>query len=339
MGEKVEKVARICWNKYDWKRPSGTEGKSRGVDAFENLYGFGHEEWLLDDSKVIDGYHYAFLEPVNTKMLRHAGEVYDIHLFTFNPMKKKEYVGVLRNVECLTEKQAKVAYSYYRKAGWLQEMKEDVRFAVTGGKPKNMDSSMFNIRFRFADADIYYSNRPIISEKDPNTRGLYYRLMDLKGPFVYETEEDGTIKTINTNPWEVVTREGKVIVDPLHKKIQARIMELLKDQYVHLYPESAITSESDRIDLKGQPLDDQKNWHYYEVKTSSAKRSIREALGQILEYAHYPQASRASKLFIVGPEKPDEKDAQYMEYIRKTYNIPVWFRWYSFEDNKLYDGI
>ena len=114
MGKNVEKVARICWNKYDWKRPSGTEGKSRGVDAFENLYGFGHEEWLLDDSKTIDGYHYAFLEPVNTKMLRHAGQTYDIHLFTFNPLKKKEYVGVPRNVECLDEKQAKAAYSYYR---------------------------------------------------------------------------------------------------------------------------------------------------------------------------------------------------------------------------------
>ena len=339
MGKNVEKVARICWNKYDWKRPSGTEGKSRGVDAFENLYGFGHEEWLLDDSKTIDGYHYAFLEPVNTKMLRHAGQTYDIHLFTFNPLKKKEYVGVLRNVECLSEKQSKAAYSYYRKAGWLQEMKEDVHFAVNGGKVKNMDWTMFNIRFKFADAEIYYSNRPIISGDDPNTRGLYYKLMDMKGPFIFEKDEEGAVKTINTNPWEVVTREGRVLVDPLHKKIQARLIELLKDQYVHLYPESSIASESDRIDLKGQPLDDQEHWHYFEIKTSSAKRSIREALGQILEYAHYPKTSRAVKLFIVGPEKPDDKDAQYMEYIRKTYKMPVWFRWYSFEENKLYEGI
>ena len=339
MGKNVEKVARICWNQYDWKRPSGTEGKSCGVDAYENLYGFGHEEWLLDDSKIIDGYHYAFLEPINTKMLRHAGQVYDIHLFTFNPLKKKEYVGILCNVECLSEKQAKEAYSYYRRAGWLREMKEDVRFAVNGAKVPDMDSSMFNIRFKFADANINYSNRPIIAKDDPNTRGLYYKLMDMKGPFVFEKDEEGTVKTINTNPWEVVTREGKVLADPLHKKIQDRIMELLKDQYVHLYPESSISSESDRIDLKGQPIDDQLHWHYFEVKTSSAKRSIREALGQILEYAHYPNTSRANKLFIVGPEKPDEKDAQYMEYIRKTYKIPVWFRWYSFEENKLYEGI
>ena len=33
-----------------------------------------------------------------------------------------------------------------------------------------------------------------------------------------------------------------------------------------------------------------------EVKTMSAKRSIREALGQILEYAHYPNVQLAEKL-------------------------------------------
>lgn len=83
----------------------------------------------------------------------------------------------------------------------------------------------------------------------------------------------------------------------------------------------------------------QGEWHYFEIKTDSAKKSIREALGQILEYAHYPNMQRATKLFIVGPQQPDDKDIAYMEFIRKTYGIPVWFRWYSFEQNKLYDGI
>lgn len=339
MGKNTEKVARICWNNYDWKRPSGTEGKSRGTNTFENVFGFGYEEWLLDDSKIIDGYHYAFLEQVNTKMHLHAGNVYDIHLFTLTPSKKKAYVGVLRNVECLDEKQAKAAYTYYRRAGWLQDMKEDVRFAVKDGKVQGMNSSMFNIRFKFADADIQYSNRPVISNEDPNTRGLYYRLMDKKGPFVFEKQGDGTIKTIDTNSWEMVTRDGKILVDPLHKKIQARLMVLLKGEYLHLYAEKTISSESDRIDIKGQPIDDQRHWHYFEIKTDSAKKSIREAFGQILEYAHYPKTSRATKLFIVGPEKPDEKDAQYMELIRTTYNIPIWFRWYSFEEDKLYEGV
>ena len=28
-----------------------------------------------------------------------------------------------------------------------------------------------------------------------------------------------------------------------------------------------------------------------------------------------------------------------IKYIRDTYGIPIWFRWFSFEENKLYEGI
>ena len=58
----MEKIARICWNTHDWKRPSGSEGKSLYGDSYENKIGFGHEEWLLDDSRIYesDGYHFAF---------------------------------------------------------------------------------------------------------------------------------------------------------------------------------------------------------------------------------------------------------------------------------------
>lgn len=51
-----EKIARICWNTHDWKRPSGSEGKSRTDTSYENRIGFGHEEWILDDTKIIDRY-------------------------------------------------------------------------------------------------------------------------------------------------------------------------------------------------------------------------------------------------------------------------------------------
>ena len=338
----MEKIARICWNTNEWKRPSGTEGKSRGKDAYENIVGFGHEEWLLDDSKIIDGYHYAFLQPVNTKYRIHEGKVYDIHLITFNNIyRKKEYIGCLHNVECLTEEQTKAAYKYYKKQGWLREMKEDVRFA--GGTVMDMDadSMMFNIRFKFEEADINYSNRPVIADDDPNTHGLYYKLMGKKGDFVFEKDDEGNVRTLETSSYIRTTTSGEILIDPRHKKIQNAIAELLKDQYVHLYLEKGDKSLSGglRIDIKGKHIGSGE-WHYFEVKTTSAKQSIREAFGQIMEYSHYDHIStRAKKLYIVGPEKPDEKDAAYLQKLRKMYNLPIWFRWYSFQENKLYDEI
>lgn len=337
----MEKVARICWNTRDWKRPSGSEGKSQNKDAYESMIGFGHEEWLLDDSKIMpDGYHYAFLQPINVKSGKHVGCIYDIHLITFNNIyRKKEYVGCLRNVECISAEQAQAAYKYYKKQGWLREMKEDVRFA--GGTVKDMDADgvMFNIRFRFKDADINYSNRSVIADDDPNTQGLYYTLMDKKGEFIFEKDEEGNVRTLNTDTFVRVTKSGEILIDPLHKKIQNAIADLLKDQYVHLYIEKSEKNDGGhRFDMKGKYLATDE-WHYFEVKTSSAKKSIREAIGQLLEYSHYPNYNRAAKMYIVGPEKPDVQDIQYIKKLRELYKLPLWFRWYSFEENKISEEI
>lgn len=62
-----EKIARICWNIQSWKKPSGPLGKSKDTNSFEVNPGFGHEEWIFDFEKLIDGYKYSFLEPLNTK--------------------------------------------------------------------------------------------------------------------------------------------------------------------------------------------------------------------------------------------------------------------------------
>jgi hypothetical protein len=63
-------------------------------------------------------------------------------------------------------------------------------------------------------------------------------------------------------------------------------------------------------------------------------------MGQIMEYSHYDHMStRAKKLIIVGPEKPDEKDAAYLKKLRDMYRLPIWFRWYSFQEKKLHDEI
>ena len=163
--------------------------------------------------------------------------------------------------------------------------------------------------------------------------------MDKKQDFVFENNDEGTIKVLNTNSFIKTTEKGEVLVDPLHKKIQNAVAELIKDQYVLPYVETSLTNaDGQRVDIKGI-FKETGEWHYFEIKTDSAKKCIREALGQILEYAHYPNVNRAEKMFIVGPQKPDEKDMAYMKYIRNTYGMPIWLRWYSFEENKLYDGI
>lgn len=333
----MEKIARLCWNTNGWRRPSGKTGKSKANDSYENEMGFGHEEWLLDDSKIMpDGYHYGFLEPMRIKGTKHHGMIYDIHLYTISPNKQRIYIGCLKKAEGISFTESEKVYNYYLKKGWIEEMKQDIRF-VDGVARDFTASFMFNVKFRFEDAEIYYSNQPILS---PNSiPGHRYNFLDKKEAFVFEKNEDGTVKVLDTNIFDRVVQGGKIQIDPLHKKIQNACAKLLKSQYTNLQVESSSDSiAKQRVDIKGFSKND-KEWHFFEVKTMSAKRSIREALGQILEYTHYPNVNLAGKLFIIGPEPPDDKDKAYLQQLRKLYNLPIWFRWYSFAENKLYDGV
>lgn len=55
------RVSRVTFNTEGWMFPSGRNGKSTNAELHEGIYGYGHEEWLFDISKLIDGYHYGFI--------------------------------------------------------------------------------------------------------------------------------------------------------------------------------------------------------------------------------------------------------------------------------------
>lgn len=324
-----ERIARICYNENDWKRPSGRNGKGTLKKSFEFIHGFGHEEWLFDGTKIIDGYHYGFLQAVNGFI--YAGEFFTIHLFAYSKTKGKLYLGAINNVECLDEKTARWTYGQYLKRGWINKMKEDILAVGGDASPLDKDKhNAFNIRFRFEDVHVNLSNPRIISQDDPNTRAKYYKLYSKKADFVFSPVVD-TRRTGSGRKGTDAKSEKRVSFntdirrtsyDPQHNKIQNAVKRYLLDSGDY----SSVTLEHDFVDLMAETPSGE--MHYFEVKTANAKGSIREALGQILEYAYYPGCSRADKLFIIAPEPADEYDQSYLRMLRERFGIPVWFRHY-----------
>jgi hypothetical protein len=73
-----------------------------------------------------------------------------------------------------------------------------------------------------------------------------------------------------------------------------------------------------------------------ELKTDPvAKRAIREALGQILEYAYIGQNkfSAALSLFIVAPGPMDEAAAQYLSLLNTQFGLPITYCQFRIGDN------
>ena len=66
------------------------------------------------------------------------------------------------------------------------------------------------------------------------------------------------------------------------------------------------------------------SYYFFEIKTSgSEKACIRDALGQLMEYAYWPGRINAEKLIVVGEDEIDEKTRNYLAFIRKEFKLPI----------------
>jgi hypothetical protein len=67
-----------------------------------------------------------------------------------------------------------------------------------------------------------------------------------------------------------------------------------------------------------------KEFWYYEIKTGLSPRAcIREALGQVIEYAHWPGANEATRLIICGETALDDDGATYLKTLQQRFRLPV----------------
>lgn len=330
----VNKISRICWNTKRWKFPSGSEGKSVFVNAYEADAGYGHEEWLFDKSRTLEGYHYAFLQPLNLKTDRHINKTYNISLYTVNNLNRRYYVGEIKNVKCITRVESKKIYDIYKERNWLKQMKADVERVGSNCEKfiKTEPEIFFNIKFRFSD--VYQQEELVeIDSNDSNITTNRYKLLPQEtviriGTVDDEDETEGNKKSTNTRK-KIFNSECEY--DPYHDQMQNAIYDLLKTSKQYDYKRVYI--EKGRVDIKA--ITKENAWHYFELKTDNPKQSIRKALGQIMEYAYFPDMEKAEKLIIVADEEPNQEVIKYLQYIRKKFNLPLTYRSFNIDTNVL----
>ncbi|GMO70403.1 MAG: hypothetical protein Ta2A_18990 [Treponemataceae bacterium] len=151
------KMARICWNTNDWKRPSGSNGKSTSKATYEFIHGFGHEEWLFDFEKTINGFHYGYLTPIRKSWGLYQGKTLNILLYTYNRNCENWYwVGWLRNAQVITKAEAKEICREYKQRGWLDTMRKEI--IACGANPADVDRIGISFNIRFLPTDVTRAN-------------------------------------------------------------------------------------------------------------------------------------------------------------------------------------
>jgi len=63
---------------------------------------------------------------------------------------------------------------------------------------------------------------------------------------------------------------------------------------------------------------------FYEIKTHLSPRlCLREAIGQLLEYAFWPGGPDVSRLVVVGPSPLDQDSERYLKTLRSRFSLPL----------------
>lgn len=304
--------ARICWNEFSWQYPSGEAGKSSFRGAYERMYGYGNEEWLFDFSKLIDGCHYGFLEPVRQSKEDYAGGIYDIMLWSVDSRTRKRYaIAQLRNVEFIQEQEAEAVFRQYEQNGWLTEMREQIKSVGgdVGTFGKSTGADLFNIRFRPEDVEfldyadipqnnsIGKQNRYVLTTQRKDVGLLLASAQD--NTYRFDANRRSRSSASSASPTSYERPARFVELQHRHVEVSNRLVAYLEAQYgdVNVAQENSIGAR--RIDVVARtPAGDV----FYEIKTYPSLRAcVREAIGQLLEYAFYPDKSNAVKLVVVAP--------------------------------------
>lgn len=96
------------------------------------------------------------------------------------------------------------------------------------------------------------------------------------------------------------------------------------------------TGNGTQVDLA---INSAEKWIYYEIKTyPSVRVSIREAIGQLLEYYLWAQPSLPIDLVIVSHIALDENASKYLQRVRQTLGLQIEYQRFDPDRNYLHQG-
>jgi len=126
-------------------------------------------------------------------------------------------------------------------------------------------------------------------------------------------------------------KPASAVVTPAQRQLDVALrhnemQKALYDRLVSQYGESSVSYENPsgvgtRVDVVVQW---ESEYWFYEIKTAQSPRAcLREAIGQLLEYAFWPGAPKVTRLIVVGEAAIDEHGVEYLRCLQKRFSLPL----------------
>lgn len=314
--ESDNRLCKIVWNSNYWIKPMERAWNPSFIDdpnkGYEQKHGFVHEDWLFNSKFIFDGYHYGYIRGIG-KLNSSIKTVDTVYLFTINPNSKERfYVGKLHEVESLQYEEInknvlKTIRSYEK--DMIQELKD------TGANYSAFKKDPFvpNLRFKVEAKELFPT--PFIIDSNWFD-SKYFRTMPMKMDsqlydLLNKLEKQMQFGFVASSPesktggYTKHTKEGTTEVDKVHDDIEKALYNYLLQSGV-----SKSHIACDTTSFGGKLADVIVNFggnkfDIYEIKTDTdIRRGLREAIGQLLDYATWEKGVTVKNIYAVLPYSP-----------------------------------
>ena len=321
-------LTRISYNSSGWQRPTGDASKLEVEESFNAQFKFGFEDWFFRGEWQVDGWRYAFLQGANIKDRKYIGRPWNVSLYTIQPDKRRRWVADVHELECLDPTQSEEAEAFFREQGWLQQMEDEVR--AVGGDPEQIRNTEYaghflNVRYRVDNLQMmpaetfwpqpfwkklaaYYKFYPLTEAAEAELAALQPRRGGRDVPL----------------PEAPIFRRaiGAVAYSPDHRRMQAILLKQLQAEYGRDHVRIEVDGIDALVETDAESI-------IYEIKSDlSPKSVIRQALGQLLEYAYHPPRvyGMPVRLVIVGRSELGHEAAAYLDHLTTAFGLPLEYR-------------
>lgn len=313
---------------HNWKKEN--QGKSN--IAYENQYGFGGEEWLFNPRYKIGEYQYGYIR--GAMGLSKLDVVKRAVLFTFNQKTKEKFiVGEINNLEIVNEgtHASDIANDLIDKYFFVME--NELKEINADYKGFNKMGFLANVRFKTENLTAFDELLPI----PMLDTSIYKRFNPYKIEGKLEQILEGCLPTNqfifrsgiakNTNKYSRSIPSSKKEIERIHSEITNDIIKFLNPHFCLDAKNISVEKTVFGNNTADIVLQHEANKiSIIEVKSSdNVRKNIRDAVGQLLDYALWYHSIEIIELIIVAPNILKENELALMERIQSAIRLKLSF--------------
>jgi hypothetical protein len=331
-----KRLLKIVWNSNQWAYPCERTWNPN-LDQNPNIgyevkNGFVHEDWLFNPNFKLGQYQYGFINGIN-KLNSQITIVDTIYLFTIHPFSKTWYiVGTISNVERVDEKNYPGGLKKKLKSYRL-EMIDQLKQTQANYRKLAKDPYRPNIKFKLSDLELFQEFFPIY---DKGILKNYHRTIPYKvNENILELFDNAKLNQNfvfkPSNPlgkkknYSKQTNSKNIHISLLHQEIEEKLYS-----YLLAYKVKDINIACDTCSFGGKLADivvrkSKSDFEIYEIKTDiDFRKSLREAIGQLLDYSSWDSKINVVKIYVVLPFiHLNEKQLEYYNNFKSNLEIDL----------------